>query len=173
MSKRRRRVLGLCLPPVLLCLVDCVVTLAGQPPAYWSGNFASANELSPTFAQLLHTHPLAFVAGTAVILSVYVALIVLLPEVIATILSVALTLGHTFAASTWLGAYSDNFPYQLVNGFFVLSATVLGLSLHWAYQPGDDSRSDTRRGGSHQALRWGLAVLLVAVVSYLYLIPHR
>src|SRR5262249_25617713 len=98
MSTGKRRVLGLCVPPCLLGLVDCVVTLAGQPPSYWKGNYASYHEVSPTFAQLLSLHPLAFVAGTVVLFCVYAALMVLLPEILATVLSVALTMGHTFAA---------------------------------------------------------------------------
>jgi hypothetical protein len=61
-----RRFIGLCLPPVALCLLDATLTLTGQTEFYWAGDYSQVNEGSPTFHQLLSIHPLAFVAGQAV-----------------------------------------------------------------------------------------------------------
>jgi hypothetical protein len=172
MSNRRRRILGLCVPPVLLALVDCVVTLVGQPATYWAGNYDSYNEISPTFARLLSIHPFAFLAGTAVLFCLYVAVIALLPEVLATVLSVALTMGHTFAITTWLWAYTDNLGYQLINGSVVASSLVLGLCLYGAFYVREEPRSSAWNRWDVLLLRLVGAGVLVGIVCYLYLIPH-
>ena len=61
----RGRLLGLCVPPVLLSFVDGGLTLAGQSADYWDGYYGAVNEMSPTFNHPLAHHPLAFVAGFA------------------------------------------------------------------------------------------------------------
>ena len=52
-----------CLPAIVLCATDGLLTLWGQPQAYWSGNFASINEDHPVAAWFLSLHPLAFAAA--------------------------------------------------------------------------------------------------------------
>ena len=66
MSAIKHRFLGLCLPPLLLSVLDATLTLNGQSPEYWSGVYTAANEASPTMNHLLQIHPLAFVAGIVV-----------------------------------------------------------------------------------------------------------
>src|SRR5262249_48473896 len=99
MSPFSRRLLGLCLAPVLVWSVDCTLTLCGQSEAYWAGigtrhidginalhNYGSSvNEVSPTSRMLL-----------------LCSLIMLLPGTLALVTCVAATLGHTWGATTWL-----------------------------------------------------------------------
>lgn len=51
------RQLWWCLPAIVLCGTDGLLTLCGQPEAYWSGNFASINEGHPVPAWFLSLHP--------------------------------------------------------------------------------------------------------------------
>src|SRR5262245_14870834 len=110
----RRRFVGLALPPIACCALDGAVTLAGQSPAYWQGHGAAANELSPTFHQLLVLHPVAFVAGLAAWAGVFSLGILLSPLTLALIFSIAIVFGHTVGAMSWL-VQSGPHGYQLSN----------------------------------------------------------
>lgn len=44
METLKQRFLGLCVPPLLLCLLDVALTLAGQSSPYWAGDYANVNE---------------------------------------------------------------------------------------------------------------------------------
>src|SRR6266496_314414 len=97
MSQFTRRLLGLCLAPVLVWSVDCALTLCCQSEAYWAGGVArntdgvtalhhygaSVNEVSPTSRYLLTVHQLAYVAGTVLEMLVLCSLILLLPPTLA------------------------------------------------------------------------------------------
>jgi hypothetical protein len=96
------RLVGLCLPPLVLCALDGTLTLVGQSADYWSGHYAAVNESSPTFNHLLQLHPMAFAFGLLVWSAIFVAIILLLPETPALIVSIAATFGHTVGAATWL-----------------------------------------------------------------------
>jgi hypothetical protein len=77
MSLFTRRLIGLCLPAVLVWSVDCTLTLCGQSEAYWADSrtrhtdgitslhhySASVNEVGPTSHYLLALHPLAIRRG--------------------------------------------------------------------------------------------------------------
>lgn len=130
----RRRFLGLCLPPLALGLVDGSLTLLGQSSFYWENHLA-VNEANPLFAGLLQVHPVAFLAGAVAWLAMLCAMILVLPRLAALILSIALTFGHTIGSGNWL---FDHFElgYQLANGYYLLSACVLGLGIHHAMASG-------------------------------------
>jgi hypothetical protein len=51
MSEIWCRLRGLCLPPLGLACLDAALTLLGQSPEYWGGNYGQVSELSPTFAE--------------------------------------------------------------------------------------------------------------------------
>src|SRR5262249_59314617 len=67
MSPFSRRLVGLCLAPILVWSVDCTLSLCGQSEAYWAGigtrhtngitslhsYGSSVNEISPTSTYLL------------------------------------------------------------------------------------------------------------------------
>src|SRR5690242_15677621 len=85
------RLLGLCLPATLFCVLDGALTLEGQPTEYWSGDFSRVNEASPTFNHLLQIHPVAYTAGLVVWIFVFAGVIILVPNTLALILSIAVT----------------------------------------------------------------------------------
>jgi hypothetical protein len=165
----KRRLLGLCIAPALLCALDTTLTLCGQLPQYWAGNHAAVMEGSPTFNQLLQVHPAAFLLGGAVWLLIFVAGILLLPDALALILSIAVTLGHAAGASSWL---YGRFPYsyQLCNGLYLLTAILIGVSIRWGWRAVPEESYQFRRLPSF--LRWGLVLALVAVGAYTYLWPR-
>ncbi len=168
-SGMTRRLIGLCLAPVLFCLLDATLTLGGQSAAYWGGNYSAVNEASPTFHHLLRVHPLAYVAGIAVWMAVFVGFLLLVPDTLALIGSIVVTFGHTVGAATWL-LWRFAFGYQFCNGLFLLSAVVLGLSIRWGWQAGP---REGYRIPLPDRWRWGLAALLLGIGVYLFLWPRN
>jgi hypothetical protein len=134
MPQLTRRLLGLCLPPVLIWSVDSALTLCGQSEAYWAEGgvrdtdgitslhhySASVNEVSPTAHHLLAWHQMAFVAESAAGILVLCSLIMLLPRTLALTTSLAATLGHTWGATTWVSRLQ--YGFQMCNGLFLVVA---------------------------------------------------
>src|SRR5262245_1814193 len=171
MPQLRHRLFGLCLLPTLLACLDFGLTLGGQPAEYWVGNYSRVNELSPTFHQLLAWHPLALVAGTVLWILIFVSLILLLPQTLALTLSIAVVLGHTLGATSWL-IYRIHYGYQAVCGLFLLAAIGLAVGILWGWQA--EPRSDARLGASLPVgLRWLVIALLLGVAVYLFLWPRN
>ncbi len=100
-----KRRLWLCVAPAVFTLLDQTLTLAGQAPEYWAGNFAYVNEGSPHGHWALAQHPLVFELGILLWVALFGAAIVLLPRLPALIVSLAVTMGHAWGASTWLGDF--------------------------------------------------------------------
>jgi hypothetical protein len=169
MSGFRLRFVGLCLPPILFSLLDALLTLMGQSAQYWAGDYARVNEVSPTFNALLAIHPLAFLAGSAVWLGVVVGFLLLVPETLALIVSIAVVFGHTVGASSWL-QWRFEYGYQFCNGLFLLAAIVLGLSIRygWRAAPAEEYRIAMLPA----PWRWLLASALFGVGVYLFLWPR-
>ncbi len=167
-SGLRQRFLGLCLPPLVFCALDTTLTLIGQSAEYWQGQRAYANEISPTWHHLLTAHPAAFAAGMAAWAAIFVMVLLLLPDTLALIVSVAVVLGHTAGAATWL--YNLKFGYQMCNGLVLLAAVALGIGVRWGWQasPGQPLRLDRMP----QVWRWALILLLVGIGVYLFLWPR-
>ncbi len=163
------RLLGLCLPPLLTWAADISLTLAGQPPPYWAGNFAAVNEASPTFHGLLAIHPLAFVLGAAAWAGIFVAVILLLPDAAALIVSIAVTLGHAAGAATWL-LWRFHFGYQLCNALFLAVAVALGIGIRYGWQAAPPARYEL--AGWPFGRRLAIAAVLFAVAVYLFLWPR-
>lgn len=130
----RRRFLGLCVPPLVLGSVDGSLTLVGQSSFYWENHLA-INEANPIFAGLLQIHPVAFLAGAGAWLAMLCTMILVLPRLAALILSIAITFGHTIGSGKWLFEHFE-LGYQLANGYYLLSACVLGLGIHYAMASG-------------------------------------
>jgi hypothetical protein len=128
------RFLGLCMPPLVLGLVDGSLTLVGQSSFYWE-NYLAVNEANPIFASLLQVHPVAFLAGAAAWLAMLCTMILVLPRLAALILSIAITFGHTIGSGNWLFEHLE-LGYQLANGYYLLSACVLGLGISYAMDRG-------------------------------------
>ena len=164
-----RRLLGLCVPPVLFCTLDATMTLLGQSHAYWSGNYRAVNEMSPVFNRLLQLHPIAYVLGTAVWAAVFFSIIVVLPETLALIITLAVTIGHAAGAATWF-LLRGGHAYQLIMLLWLLAAVVLALGIRYgyrAYKPGEYILDRWP-----MAVRWVMSAVLFAIGAYLFLWPH-
>jgi hypothetical protein len=159
--------LGLCLPPLLFCALDGVLTLAGQSELYWAGNYRAVDESFPTFNHLLRLHPAAFAAGLLVWAGVFVGLILLLPDTPALITSIAVTFGHTAGAGLWL-LFRFESGYRACYSLFLLSAVVLGLGIRLGGRatPGRADRL------ADWPLRWPWVAVLLAAAVYLFLWPR-
>src|SRR5437899_56450 len=134
MKHLRRRFLGLCLLPILLTCLDCVLTLAGQSKEYWSGEFTRVIEETSWCHKLLAYHPSAFVAGQAALTVVAMGLILLTPRIAAVIFSITQSLTHWAGASSWL-VFSGGFRYgqEMCWGLalFTVVGMVLGICFAW------------------------------------------
>jgi hypothetical protein len=157
MADWKRRVLGMGVPCLLAFLLDSSLTLHGQPAEYWAGNYTHTTEGAPFMRRLYMIHPLAAVAGYLVWAGLMFGLLVLLPEVLAVILSIAIVFGHVAGAYTWMLPITVGW-YQTVNGMFLVTAIVLGVGLHWSLRaPVQTDATSTRRLPTW--LRWGLITL--------------
>jgi hypothetical protein len=90
-----------CLPALVLCAADGLITFWGQPAAYWSGGFVEVNEGNPLAAWLLTVHPLAFAASAVPYLLVVLGIVVVLPRRWAAAVAVALASAHALAVGLW------------------------------------------------------------------------
>jgi hypothetical protein len=88
--------------PLTFCVLDATLTLCGQPHAYWSGDLLTAREANPVGLWLLHAGPLAFVAGMAGLLSMYVLLLMRLPVNLARVAAFAILFPHALGACSWI-----------------------------------------------------------------------
>ncbi|HZY87263.1 MAG TPA: hypothetical protein VFE78_20680 [Gemmataceae bacterium] len=92
----------LCCAPAALIALDVSMTLCGQPPEYWQGQYHAALELNPPARWALHQHPLLFAAGGLLWLATVSALILFLPRAAARATALAVVCGHTVGATSWL-----------------------------------------------------------------------
>jgi hypothetical protein len=134
------RKLWLCLPATVLCLIDHSLTMWFQPAEYWNGSYMAAQEMNPQFLWLLQQHPLAGEAGLVGYVLVFCGLIVALPWRLALVASLALTLGHTWGAGTWIGYHVIPHGYWLTICLCVFSAILVVIALEQAGLIRYDSR---------------------------------
>ena len=125
-----------CLPGIVLCAADGLLTLWGQPEAYWSGDFASIDEGHPVAAWFLSLHPLAFAAAGVPYLLLVVALVLWLPRLWAAVMAVGIASGHAFAVALWCRYLFPQPALPLVTEALV----VIGLGV-LAWQRGGDRRA--------------------------------
>jgi hypothetical protein len=97
-----RQRLWLSVPPLTLCVVDGILTLAGQSAAYWAGDRSVVHELNPIARLLLAIDPWAFGLGMLGWALAFTALIAGMPQRWALILAFALTVSHSIGACSWL-----------------------------------------------------------------------
>jgi hypothetical protein len=118
-----RKKLWLCVPFAVLAFIDFGLTLNGQSQAYWQGNHNAVNEALPLFAWGLRHGPTAFLFVCLLWVLVLSVLIVIVPDIVSQILSLAMVIGHTWGAMSWL-VYRFRVEYHLCVLLFVLSAVL-------------------------------------------------
>jgi len=105
-------------------MLDQGITLFGQAPNYWKGDYSVAVEGNPWFYWLLLQHPLAFEARIVAWVGVFSFVIFTLPRRAAMTISIAIVLGHTWGAATWI-CYSLPFGYWVTLALFLVSAIII------------------------------------------------
>ena len=165
----KARFLGLCVPPLTFAVLDGLLTIVGQSAVYWS-NHSASNEANPVFAALLQGHPVAFLAGLILWLAMLTAIILVLPRMFALILSIAITFGHTIGSGSWIFNHFD-LGYNLANGYYLLSACILGLGISYAFSLGEVK--EERVLHVSEALRLRIGAGLFGLAAMLYLVPWK
>jgi hypothetical protein len=154
--------------PLALCLIDHSLTLFGQPNAYWRGEPAAVNEISPEARRLLMIGVVAATAGAVLWLAAVAALLLLLPQPAALFVALGVTIGHTVGAATWLWGWATG-GYQAGLGLCLVAALGLTLTITWeeSTRPPPDIRADRWRW-----VRWPVVAVVAAVPVYAFLWPH-
>lgn len=168
MLKLRRRLIGLCLVPVFLAMLDGLVTLIGQPEAYWEGDYSKALEGTPGFRILLTHGPAAYAVGLAVWVMAFVGMILMLPSTLALAICFQFTLGHALGAFSWI----NRFPNGRELPVLINAAVAFGLALGirwWMRSPQDDTPLGARLP---RVIRWAIIGML-CFVPILYTWPPR
>jgi hypothetical protein len=165
-----RNALWLLVPPVVLCGLDFGLTFYGQSAEYWAGNYSAVNEMSPSFNYYLSVHPL--MAGAAMLLWMFLfsALILLLPEMLALVLVVAIVIGHMVGATTWL-AFSLR-SYQACGVLFLLTSALIVFAFKRGQNSDGRAAFDWSRTGLPGWARWVVILLLAALPVWWFLVPR-
>lgn len=110
--------------PLVTCLTDKALTLLGQSPEYWNGDYLQVYEANPLVRTLLEIHPGCYSLGSLLYILLWLIPVVLLPKRTALVLSVWVTIAHAQGARTWM--YNVfHLPYLLHNGFNLIVAVLL------------------------------------------------
>jgi hypothetical protein len=99
------RRLWLLLPDLGLYAADVALTLAGQPAAYWGGDYSQAVEHNPLAYPILAWHPFGFIGAGLSWAVVFSAVIVLWRNRVSDWIAVLLAFGHAVGGSTWLARH--------------------------------------------------------------------
>src|SRR5436305_14356878 len=91
----------LCCAPAALIALDVGLTLRGQPPEYWQGQYHLARELNLPACWALRQHPTLFAAFGLLWVAAVCALVLRLPRRWARALALAVVCGHTCGAASW------------------------------------------------------------------------
>ncbi|MGL4419096.1 MAG: hypothetical protein ACRCZF_00395 [Gemmataceae bacterium] len=92
----------LLLPAVVLFAADVGLTLTGQPPAYWAGDFSTAIEANPIAYPILANSPWLFI-GLATLWLILVSIIVVRwNHVLSGWMAVFVAFAHAIGGASWL-----------------------------------------------------------------------
>jgi hypothetical protein len=172
MADWRRRLIGLGLPCLMAFLLDTSLRLRAQPDSYWGGDYHYILQEGSPFLRALYTlHPLAAIAGYGLWAAILACLLVLLPECLAVILSIAIAFGHIGGAYTWMALAVGTWWYQVANAMFLMTGIALGIGLHWYLTA--CARRGAKSVGQRRVflVRWTFIMSLSGLGYFLYLIP--
>lgn len=100
----------LLVPPSLAAIADGLLTVAGQPDGYLSGDASTVREWNPVARYLLSFSPWAFAIGICCWIAILCITIFLLRDRNAVVLSLFVCAAHLVGVSTWLIRY----PYGIL-----------------------------------------------------------
>ncbi len=115
----------MCAGPVAMVVVDAALTLRGQAPEYWGGDYSFVREDNPIACRFLELHPLVFVLGVVLWTVLFTAAIHRLPMAWARVVAFGVMLGHAVGAATWLLRWRFGWPAVL--GVLLLARALDGL----------------------------------------------
>src|SRR5262249_47315663 len=138
----------------------------------WAGDHSQANEGSPFFLKLFKKHPLAAAAGEMLWAAIILTWVLLLPEVLAVILTIAVVFGHTAGGYTRAGIMLPGRLVSTLHGVLIVSAIVLGGGVHWALRGPPPKYGAAKMTRLHPVVRWGLLAFATATACYMFLIPQ-
>lgn len=124
-------------PVVVLCAADMGLTLAGQPPDYWAGNFDTAEEGNPLARPLLVAGPAVFAAAAAVWLAVVASVVLLWGHPAARWVAIAVAVGHAIGGASWVARHGG--WWLLAGCGYLAAAAVLS---RWCWQRGEAPPAD-------------------------------
>jgi hypothetical protein len=113
----------LLIPPLFLIVCDWALTLWFQSNKYWNGGYEHFREAHPVGQLLVGSHPLAFTVGIFFWMLIIWLILHMLPLRGAVIVSLAITMGHAYGASTWVGNLLPGGP--VASGMVFLFASAL------------------------------------------------
>jgi hypothetical protein len=154
--------------PLAICCLDYALTLLGQPGAYWQGDPSAVNEASPEVHRLLTIGVFASALGVVLWTVVVAGLLALLPRPAALFLTLAVTIGHTVCATTWIWLWPSG-SYHASLWLSLMAAFGLVVTIVWE----ETARpAPVASGDRWKWVRWPLVALLAAVPMYAFLWPH-
>jgi hypothetical protein len=160
----------LLLPPLALCALDFGLTFHGQSPEYWAGNYAAVNELSPSFHYYFTIHPLVAAAAALLWMMLFSALVLLLPEMLALTLAIAIVIGHMIGATTWLAFGFKS--YQACGVLFLLTSALVVCCFKRGQNSDGRAAFDWERTGLPGWMRWVLIAALAVLPTWWFLVPR-
>ena len=180
MANWQRRLIGLGLPCLLTWMLDVGLTLHGQPPEYWSGDYSRTTEGATFYRRLYALHPAAGIGGHLLWMGIVAGLLVLLPETFAVVMALAALFGSTFGASTWVTAAllarsSWGSPtlvnwYQASCGLFLAAALMGGVGVRWVVH--SSAHSGAGQSGPLAGWpRWVLVSMLLGAAAAMVFVP--
>jgi hypothetical protein len=165
MSDTKRRMLGMVIPFGVAFLPDTALAIFGSGPFEVADTFF--------FHALYVVHPWAVLAGYVAWAAVIIGLLLLLPEALAVILTIAVVFGHV------AGAYTQSMPmlgtgwYQIANGSFLAAAVLAGTGLWWSARASATAQDRTGADFLPAWLRWCLIVALLGAACCMIFIPRQ
>jgi hypothetical protein len=133
----RKRV-WLLAPAAVLYVCDAGLTLAGQPDAYWTGDYGTAVEYNPLVRPLLTTGPGCFTAAAALWLAAVSAIILGWRHRYSGWLAVVVAIGHAIGVGSWLSR-AEPFGSLVAIAYLALAAQACA----WSWR--QYSRNDSQR----------------------------
>jgi len=100
---------------LIVIMADCVLTLTGQSGYYWR-TYSDCNEITLIGEWLLELHPLAFVSGIIIWITLITFVIKKVNLFFSSVLSFAVFIGHAPAAWSWIYLYSKDIIEDLTGG---------------------------------------------------------
>lgn len=111
-------------------MIDLAVTSYGQATIYWQGQLDAVNEANPVVNWAMVKSQSGLFIITFLWLMLVIALVYWCPRPVATFIAVAIVIGNSFGACSWLSYYS--FWYAI--GLIVFNGLILTVCLEKNYK---------------------------------------